>query len=279
LKIAFWSNSSDQCEVSANVAAISVASVIRFPYSIIVMENKLSTDNLGRAFIGNSHSNHYQEAGTNYYDGSGIEGLIRKIYRSDQHTDILLPFLKEIILNHLYYIPQGRVIHNEIFDYELECCIPSLMELIKRQADICLCNTASQKNLSTRTILEASDLIVVNLCQKQTILEDFFLNNSSMISKALFIISNYESNAELNYRKISKLYNIPYDDILLIPSNQLFNNSFRNGDVVEFISNNYSCKKDNPNYLYIQSIKKAAYLMIKKAELMKKKKELLICGS
>ena len=89
MKIAFWSNANDKCSVTANMAAISVASVIRYPYSIMTMENKLSNYNLGNAFFGKSHVSILNEVGTNYYDGDGMEGLMRKIYRGDFNPDML----------------------------------------------------------------------------------------------------------------------------------------------------------------------------------------------
>lgn len=278
MKIAFWSNSNEKCNVSANLAAISVASVIRYPYSVIILENRLSNNNLGKAFLGEPNINLFHEVGTNYYDGGGIEGLLRKIYRGNYCSDILQSHLNEIINNHLYYIPQGKVIHREIFDYEFDQCIHPLFSMMEEYADICFIDTASHENLSTKTILEEADLIVVNLCQKQIILEDFFINYSSLISKAVFIISNYDCHTILNSKRIASIYQIPWENIIVIPNNTSYQNAYSNGSVVEFISTNYSCVKQNPNYIFIQSVKKAAYTIIKKSEHMVKQKEIIMCG-
>lgn len=278
MKIAFWSNDNEKCNVSANLAAISVASVIRYPYSVIVVENWLSHNKLGKAFMGDSHVNLFNEVGTSYYDGGGIEGLIRKIYRENYSSNILQYHLKEIINKHLYYIPQSRVIHSEMFDYEFDHCIHPLFEMIEDYADICFIDTASHQNLSTKTILEESDLIVVNLCQNINILEDFILNYSSLISKAVFIISNYDSHAMLNSKRIAGFYQIPRENIIVMPYNISYQNAYTNGSVVEFISRNHSCLKESPNYIFIQSIRKAAYIIIKKAEQALKDKEISLCG-
>ncbi len=276
MKIAFWSNSNEKCNVSANLAAISVASVIRYPYSIIMMENQLS-NSLGKAFLGTNRVKCLREAGTNYYDGGGMEGLLRKIYRGNYQSEILGTHLKEIINQHLFYIPQTKVIHNEIFDYEFDQCIYPLFKMIDDNADICLIDTASHNNLSTKTILNEADLIVVNLCQHQSILEDFFMNYSSIISKAVFIISNYDFHSKLNSRWISMKYDIPLENIILIPNNISYQNAYLRGSVVAFVYRNYSCVKGNPNYIFIQSIRKAAFIIIKKAEQMVKQKEISMC--
>jgi hypothetical protein len=277
LKIAFWSNANEKCGVSANLDAISIASVIRYPYSVITMENRLCSNNLGKAFMGNAHASQLNEVGTNYYDGGGMEGLMRKIYRGEYHSGILGSYLKEIIYKHLYYIPQSRVIHSEIFNYEFEHCIHPLLEMMEEYADICFIDTESHQNLSTKIILEEANLIVVNLCQKQNILEDFFLNYSSLISKAIFIISNYDIHAMFNSKRISKMYQVPLENLVLIPSNKAFMEAFASGNVVEFITNNYNCIKGTSNYLFMQAIKKATCIVVKKAVEAAKQKEISMC--
>lgn len=277
MKIAFWSNSPEECRVSSNLAAISVASVIRYPYSIITMENRLSSNNLGKAFYGSSRECILYEAGANYYDGKGLEGLVRKIYRGDMHYNMLKPYLKEIISEHLYYIPQSGVIHNEIFDYELSYCIQPLLEIIEDCADICFIDTVNSQLLSTKAILEEADLIVVNLCQKQSVLENFFLNYSSVIPKAIFLISNYEFKSRLNYRKIARMYELPPEDLTVIPDNVSYENAYKNGAIVEFVSRNYSCSRESDNYLFMQAVKKAAYMIIKKAVYLCRSRERASC--
>lgn len=274
MKIAFWSNANEKCEVSANLAAISVASVIRFPFTILVLENHLCHNNLGRAYLG-TPMEVIHEAGTNYYEGGGIEGLLRKIYRGDYSSDIISHYRKEIIHKHLYYIPQGRVINNELFEYEFDHCSNLLFHLIEDYADICFIDTACRNNLSTKTILEESNLIVVNLCQNPLFLEDFFLNYSSLISKAIFVIDNYSPHSIFSCKRISKMYDIPIESMSVIPHNDMFCDALLKGSIVEFLTVNYNCNKDNPNYFFIQSIKKATSLIIKRAERMVEERRLV----
>jgi hypothetical protein len=114
--------------------------------------------------------------------------------------------------------------------------------------------------------LEEADLIVVNLCQNIAFLEDVFLNYSSLIPKALFLIGNFTRHSKINSRRVSAVYKIPIENIIAIPYNEMYRNALLTGSVVEFISSNYVCGKDNPNYQLIHAVKKAAYLIIKRAE-------------
>lgn len=266
MKIAFWSNSYEKSGVSSNLAAISVASVIRYPYSVAVLENHISCHNLGWAYLGTNHPSFYHEVGTNYYEGGGIEGLLRKIYRGNIDSNILNTYLKEIIHKHLYYLPQSGVIHSELFDYEFSHNSDTLFHLLEERVDISFVDTA-HNILSSKMILEEADIIVVNLCQNYHYLEDFFENYSSLISKSIFLISNYSGKTFISCRKISKLFDIPSEIISPIPNNELFQEACLRGSVVEFITSNFMCTKENPNYLFIQAIRKATGMIIKKAEL------------
>jgi len=279
VKVAFWSNAR-QCGVSSNLAAISVASVIRFPYKILAFENHLCPNNLGCAYLGRGKADMIAEVGTNYYEGGGSEGLIRRIYRSTKSNYYLEPYLNEVIDKHLYYMPQGHVIHSDLFDYEFNLSIEPFFNLVDKFSDITFIDTASSNSLSTKTIIEEADLIVVNLYQDKRILDDFFSGYSSYISKAIILISKYSSNSLLSIKRISKMYDFPMERILPIPYNEIYESLFTRGRVVDFISSHYNCPREDPNHFFIRSVKKAAYLIVKGAELIHKqnKKELQECG-
>ncbi len=278
MKVSFWSNAKEMCNVSANLAAVSIACAIRSSYSILSMENHLCGHNLGKAYNGGARVNILDDVGTNYYDGNGLEGLLRKIYRGDARPEILKSYITEIINQHLYYIPQSRILHNEIFDYELDHCIEPLFHMIEDNTDLCFIDTASNNNLSTKIILEEADLIVVNLCQKSSVLEDFFLNYSSLISKSIFIISHYHQHFLHTLRKISNHYKISPEYIIPFPDNEGYEDAYYNGYVHEFISRNIKCTNENPNYLFTQAVKKASHIILRKTEALTKQKEILMCG-
>ncbi len=279
MKIAFWSNSYEQSLVSYNLAAVSIASVMRSPYTVTVLENHLSKDNLGLAFLGAGRVPFLREVGTNYYEGGGIEGLLRRIYRGENNPVMLRNYRKEIIPNHLYYLPQSGNIHIELFDYEFNHNLTPLFQLLSEATDLCFIDTAPL-NLNSKTILEDADLIVVNLCQNQNFLEDFIQSYSSLIPKSVFLIGNYTNRNILSCRRISELYEIPLECMAPIPWNQAFHEASTRGRVVEFITGNYRCTNDNPNYRFIQSIRKAAGLIIKRAEMSGNlvRREINSCG-
>lgn len=264
VKIAFWSNEYEKSGAFYNFVAVSIASVMRYPYTITILENYLERDNLAKAYFVNHETIHNRYGGTGFYEGRGIEGLLRRIYRGDNNPYLLRGYLREVIPKHLYYIPQRGVINSEIFDYELYHNINELFTIIEKNTDHCFINLIQQNHLSSKAILQEADLIVINLYQNFDYLEDFFKNFQSIIPKALFLIGNYSPKSDLSCKKISRLYDIPLEDISAIPYNEAFSITCRYGGAKEFIISNYLSNRDNPNYLFIHGIRKAAYIISKK---------------
>ena len=266
MNIAFWSNSYEKSGAFYNFVAISIASVLRYPYTVTALENFLGSDNIGRAFLGDNKKNHINEGVTGFYEGGGIEGLLRRIYRGDNYPSILGDYWQEVIPKHLYYIPKGGVINSELFDYELNYNLNELFNIIKKNSDLCYINVTQQNHLSSKAILQEADIIVINLYQNSDYLDHFFNNYSSLIHKAVFVVGNYSKSSILSCKRIARIYDIPLENISPIPYNDYFGISCKYGGAKEFINSNYHCSKENPNYLFMHGIRKAAFAISKKVE-------------
>lgn len=281
MKVAFWSNAYEKSGAFFNFAAVSIASVMGFPYKVTVFENYLDKDNLGKAFFVNRKPFTNRSGIPNFYEGNGIEGLLRRIYRGDNYPGLLKNYLQEVIPKHLYYIPQNGVINSELFDYELYYNQNELFKMIENNSDLCFINVYHQNHLSSNAILEEADLIVVNLYQNQEYLNDFFSKYSSFIHKAMFIVGNYSPKSVMSCKRIAKLYEIPLEDISPIPYNEDFHMACNYGGAKEFIISNYFCGKENPNYLFIHGVRRAAFILTKKIEepMTFSNKEMKHCGT
>ncbi|CRZ33725.1 hypothetical protein DFR55_12217 [Herbinix hemicellulosilytica] len=265
MNIAFWSNAYDKSWAFLNFAGVSIASVMRYPYRITLLENYLDKTNLGKAFFLDNIS--YNRDGiVSFYEGKGIEGLLRRIYRGDKDPSLLKYYRRAVIPKHLYYIPQNGVINSNLFDYELYHNFHDLNRIIQCNTDLCFINVNQQNHLSSKIILQLADLVVINLYQDSDYLRNFFSNYSSLISKAVFIVGNYSMKSPLSCKRIAKLYEIPLEDIAPIPYNENFHIACKQGSAIEFINSNYFCDKESPNYLFIHGIRKAAYIILQKAE-------------
>ena len=280
MKIAFWSNEYEKSHAFLNFVAVSIASVMAYPYTITVLENYLGKNNLGKAYFTNCDNIRNRYGGTGFYEGEGIEGLLRRIYRGDNHPNLLRDYLKEVISNHLYYIPQGAVINCELFDYEMYNNISKLLYIIEKNTDVCFINTNQKNHLSSKAIIQEADIIVVNLFQDSDYLEEFFKNYNSLLSKSIFIMGNYSPKSFMSCKRISKLFDIPLEDISPIPYNEYFSVACNYGGAKEFLNSNYFCPKDSPHRLFIHGVRRAAYMISKKVNeyTLSKKEEMEHCG-
>jgi hypothetical protein len=261
--------------------AISIASVMSNPYTITMMENYLGRDNLGKAFFIDYDNMPAGSGGsTGFYEGGGIEGLLRRIYRGDNNPYLLQGYLRDVIAEHLYYIPQSGVINSEIFDFEFYNNLVELLKIIDKNTDICYINTRQQNHLSSKAILQEADLIVINLIQDSDNLKDFFKNYYSLIPKSTFIIGNYSPKSIMSCKRISKLYDIPQENISPIPYNEYFHVACSYGGAKEFFNSNYFCPRESPNYSFIHGVRKAAYMILKRIEasMIMAKEEMENCG-
>lgn len=266
MKIAFWSNECEKTGAYLNFVAVSIASVMSHPYTITVLENYLEKDNLGRAFFHNYDTLDLGYGGSGFYEGGGIEGLLRRIYRGDNRQSLLKGYIKEVIPKHLYYVPQGGVINSEIFDYELYHNLDRLLSIIEKNTDLCFINITQKNHLSSKAILQEADLIVINLFQNPDYLEEFFKNYYSFIPKALFLIGNYSPKSAMSCKRIARLYDVPLDYISPIPFNEDFHNACKYGGAKEFLNSNYYCTREDPNYMFIHGVRKSAHIISKKIE-------------
>lgn len=280
MKVAFWSNEYEKSYTFLNFIAVSIASVMCSPYTVALMENYIGKENLSKAFFSSLDNLYTGYGSVGFYEGKGIEGLLRRIYRGERCPGLLRSYAREVIPRHLYYIPQGRVINSELFDYELHHNIKELFSIIEMNTDLCYINTSQQNHLSSKEILQNADLIVINLYQNPKYLDEFFKNYRSLISKSIFIVGGYSPKSVMSCKRISRLYKIPIEDISPIPYNDYFHVACNCGSAKEFINSNYFCSKDSSHYLFIQGVMRAAIIIARRIEksILLKNKEMKKCG-
>jgi hypothetical protein len=205
-----------------------------------------------------------------------ISKPIEEISKSNQEASRWIEEASVAVLGEsLYYIPPSDATNNHIFDYDLYDNINSIMDALESFADVAYIDTSNRNNLSSKIILDEVDLVVVNLVQNSSMINHFFENYSSILSKCVFLISSYHKESKLNINKISKTHLISKSNIATIPYNFEYQEAVCQGTVVEFLSRNYFCKRTNPNYNFVIEVKKAVYMITIQLEYISCKEECL----
>ncbi|MGB8455259.1 MAG: hypothetical protein WCD89_23375 [Anaerocolumna sp.] len=286
MKIAFWSSARGRSGVTSNLACISIASAMEYSHKAILIENHYQKNKLGN--ILRYHRSNYMEREENYQFGHiGIDYIIRRFANGKfdnglanhspgmdlDSSQVIKEASLEILDNSLYYIPASYQFNQETFDYNLYGNIKDILKATEGFADITYIDTSNHNNLSSKIILEEVDLVVVNLIQNSSMIQNFFDNYSSILNKCVFLISNYSKNSSLNLNNISKAHSISKPSIAAIPNNIEYQDAVSQGTVIEFLSRNYACKRNSPNYTFIREVKKAAAMIRKNTANISQKEE------
>lgn len=264
MKVAFWSNSSGRAGTTSNMACMSILCAMLERKRTIMFENHYNLNDLEQAFIqGRDKRSNLLKEELSYYDPRGMEGLIRRVHSNYTYKDIMEDVSLKFLDNLLYYLPKSSQVNHEYFEFELNQVIKQLLALLNHSFDLVFIDTAPSHMLSTKLILEASDLVVVNLCQNKTVLDHFFSNYQSLIEKSVFLVGNYQEQSQYNLSSIRRRYQISKEKLGAVPFNFEFSDAISSGTAVEYVMRNLSCKRQDENYFFMSEVKKSAAIILK----------------
>lgn len=263
MKVAFWSNSSGRAGTTSNMACMSVLCALLERKKSILFENHYSLNGLEQAFIQGKEKNlSVLKEEFAYYDQRGLDGLIRRVHSNYTYEELMEDVSMKFLDNMLYYLPKSYDMNHEYFEFELNQVIKPLICLLDRTFDFVFVDTASNNSLSTKLILEESELVVVNLCQNKIFLDHFFANYQSLLDKSVFLIGNYQEQSKFNITNIRRRYQIPREMIGIVPFNLEFADAVSGGTILEYLMRNFSCKKQDANYYFMSQVKRAASILL-----------------
>lgn len=267
MKVAFWSNCNGRAGTTTNLACLSILFAMLEKKKSVIFENHYNLNGVVQAFTNSKQVEHnILREEFSYYEQTGLEGLIRRVHANHTYKEVLEDIALKYLDNFIYYLPKSRNLNEEYFEYELNQVIRPLLNFLNHAFPYVFIDTAFGQSLSSKTILEQSDLVVVNLCQNKVLLDYFFENYKSLFHKSFILIGNYQEQSQYNLRYIRRRYQVEKERIAVIPHNVLFGDAVNNGTIVEFFTANMSCKRQEENFYFISQVKKAAYLLMKHLE-------------
>ncbi|WP_066715756.1 hypothetical protein [Clostridium sp. Marseille-P299] len=250
MKIAFWSNDRN-AGVTANLAAISVIGLHEGQKKTLLLENHYSSNNLAR-YLFPSRMELLKEVEV-YYLGRGTRDcLVQQLERGTNKKRAELSTI-ELINDSLFYLPQNRL-QEDFFDYEFQWNQLPLINQFEEKGHNILIDTKVNNSMSSKTILDEADLVVVSLRQDIRSFTEFFHDYSSLLHKTFFIVSDYRHNREVTISHIQKRFAIPHNRISIILHNIEFESALFEGRVIEFINRHINCNNNDPNFEFINEL-------------------------
>ncbi len=262
MKIAYWSPGRG-CGVTSNLAAISIAGVLTYPFQITVFENHSNMNGIMRCMFPNCMARMVAEEEMYYLGTGAYENLIcrqnhKPHIRMDSYDAV------EVLKNCLYYVPQRPRGDEYLFENIWYGKLSGLEEY-KSPQKLAFIDTRSNCSVSSAMILHDADMVVVTLKQDFFEIQEFFQNYSSLLEKAFFIIGNYNPKNELNLRAIVSEFGFSTERIGIVPHCKEFQFAEENGRMVEFISANYQGEADREKGYFMKELKKTTFLLMQQA--------------
>lgn len=264
MKICFWSPVRGRAGVTTNMACISALAAIGKTGKIYILENHYSIHGIGDILMEQETVDSFREHGE-YHSCYGIEYLLKQMYLGEPGEKLIHHSAIPLLFSSLFYIPQGRIVNKEVFNYEFRMAYEKVFQALESHSEYIFIDTETNQNLSSNIILSHSDLIVVNLPQDEEQLAVFFQGNQSIQEKAVYLIGGYQEGTSCNMSHICREYKIPRDRIGIIPYNLELQEAMSNGHLLQFLNRNYFQAEDRENEYLLRYAKRAVRMIQKNA--------------
>lgn len=260
MKVAFWSNVRGKSCVTSNLACMSVLSALGRPgRRTIIFENHKNIINLGNTYFRPSSETVNEH--TNYMAMTGMDKVLQFV-RQDEALpeERFYRYTKELLGRQLCYLPAMSVSSPDILEYQMSRECKRTLRYLEQYGDVVLVDTSPAPLESSRKILQEADVVVVNLVQNESMLSHFFRNYSDIQKKAFYIIGNYEREQALDKRAIIQHYGVGNHQIGTVPHHGEYADALSSGRLVSFLSENYLCGRENPNYSFMTAVRETEAL-------------------
>lgn len=263
--VAFWSLYHGQACTTANLLATTLASSLALNNKCLVTQTHYKLNNLDFPLIGKNQELNESE----FYRDLGIDALMRRAKAEPISSDIIRECSIDIIDNNRLNLLIGtKQQDRQTYENQFGLMLEGVLRKANKFYDYVMVDTNSGYDPITQNILKAADIIVINVTQNKHILDEFIENHKDRIdmNKVVFIFGKYDRNSRYNLKNLRRMYKVfNSSNAIGIPYCTEYHDALSDGKALKFIERNITADEDDENYEFIQSIKDAAGLLMKKA--------------
>ena len=260
MQLAFWSNY-HQTGTTSNLVAVSSMIVLEYRLKVLMAHNHFDRSALETSFIDREYVKNELTA----LNDVGIDGLSSFIKYNKVDKDNISRYTTTLLKNKFDLLMGTSITNKELYYKDISEVIDVILTLAKDYYDLLLVDVAPEQTETAKKIFDHSDYIVVNLNQNYNIIEDFFEQYSELKEKCLFVMGRYDRNSRFNAKAIQRKFGIK-GDIGIIPYNIEFADACCEGKAIDFLMRNLKASKDDPNYYFMQEVRKTVEIILKKLE-------------
>ena len=264
--IVFWSPWHGQSKVTASLAATAVHLNQINEESVVVTHSQFGMANLEDMF------NKMEQRKRRFlYSNSGLSAAILRFKQSRLTKESVDQCLVPITTTGLFLLPGTEQSMDIVQETDTADIVFTLLAReVPKHYDWVMVDALSGNNSLSMKLIEAADVVVVNLSQNATVWETFFKDRKDIVEKknVFYILSGYEPSSKCNVKNFIK-ENAEYvkdEQVGIIPYNVGYMDAISFGSVARYLYSNEDAEKDDENYYFIKECKKTAEKIKKLAE-------------
>ena len=236
MMISFWSPVKD--EYVSSIAVLSaMAGCEEFSCKVALADNYVGQGNIGRCLFGDAYNRFrkdYDRYQSEYYER---RDSFLKFLRKETGMPVYKERTLEYLHDRLFFLPLNQSLRSDIYEYGFERELPDILEFCKARFDFLFLNTESRGNLSTKTILDYSDKVVVCMPNAEWVLDLFIEQYSSIISKSILFFHGDPDSGFL--RRMRRKYSRYRANMMYLPLTDDLKEAIRDGRLREY------CEQDS----------------------------------
>lgn len=267
--ISFCSNGKGETGKTASIAAITTHLAIQHNYKILILDTKYNDYSYQDCFWKEDRTIkliHSGEGKTNI--ASGISGLSKAILSNKTSPEIITNYTKIVFRDRLEVLTE---VDTEKKDYEMhKKLFKDIAKIASKYYDLVFIDIDSNLDeYITNSILEISDLIVINLSQKMRHINDYLKikqENPVFQDKPIIpLLGRYDKHSKYSAKNIAR-YMKEREGVSSIVYNTLFFEACNEGEVADFFIKFRKINPKDKNALFLEDVKKTAERIIYKLQ-------------
>ncbi len=273
--VTFWNNGTEQTGKTLSIAAIATHLAIEHNYRILVITTGYQDNNLDNCYwqqVNDKKSNRgLFGPNTNAGMQEGITGLARIMKSNKLSPEHITNYTKIIFKDRLEILPTFKGERGEYED--LRKYYPDIISLANNYYDLVLVDLDKQVHDDIAdTIMEGSNIIVINLSQRLTTINQFIQKREEKpilkSKKALLLIGKYDKFSKYNIKNISR-YLGEKNKVSTIPYNTLFFEAAEEAKVPDLFLSLRNVGEDDRNGFFLSEVKRTVDNIIYRMEIIR----------
>lgn len=264
--ISFWDEGNKETGKTSSLAAISTQISISNAYKALIFNAEYNDSNLENCFWAPKKNKKEMFMMGNKTDlVTGITGVAKAILSNKTSPEIINNYTKTIYKNRLEILTEDNIAPEEY--QKQRRTYKEIAKIANKYYNLVFVDiSGSVEDNITASILEESDLIVVNLPQNLKKINEYIeLSQTNPIfskSKTIVLIGKCNKNSKYNAKNISRYANIK--DLYPIPYNTQFLEATNEGKITEFFTKFRGRVHPDENTYFLEEVKNASERILQK---------------